>query len=93
MIGTCAGIRPSDVLRNEKTSTTNGSTAPAIKPCTIGTGIHMAIRPVSPSTAVTRTIAPASIAAPASSGKPTRSPSDAKKMSAKTFPVSRSGTR
>jgi hypothetical protein len=59
-----------DVLREVKTLTTNGITAPAIRPFTIGAGIHAAIRPVTPKTAAANTIAPASIEAPASSGKP-----------------------
>ena len=84
---------PSDVLSEEKTPTRNGITAPAIRPCTIGAGIHRASCPVSPRIAVTSTIAPASIVAPASSSNATRSPSETKKMIAKTFPVSSNGIR
>ena len=40
MIGTFAA--PSDVLRDEKMLMTNGITAPAIRPCTMGAGIHAA---------------------------------------------------
>ena len=68
-------------------------TAPAIRPCTMGAGIHRASWPVSPRIAVTSTNVPASIDAPTSSANVTRCPSETKKMSAKTFPVSSSGIR
>src|SRR5215210_1592315 len=80
-----------DVLSDVNTFTMNGITAPAISPCTIDAGIHAPTRPVSPSAAPIRTIAPASIDAPASSAKPIRPPRDAKKMIAKMLPVISSG--
>lgn len=58
-----------EVLIDEKIRTTNGITAPAISPWTIGAGIHAAIRPVRPNAAATSTITPATIDAPTSSGK------------------------
>src|SRR5436190_12602652 len=88
MSGISMAICPasSDVLSDEKTATTNGITAPAIKACRIGVGMNAASRPVRPRKAVTSTIAPANMAAPASSGNVIRLPNDAKKMRAKTFP-------
>ena len=83
----------SEVLRAVNTFTTNGSTTPAISPCTICGGIQAPIRSVTPSSASGRRIAPATIAAPASSGKVSRSPSVTKKMIAKMFPVSSNGCR
>ena len=56
-------------------------------------GIHEASRPVTPKAAVTSTIAPASIAAPVSSPKDSRCPSEAKKINAKMLPVNSSGIR
>ena len=93
IIGASIGIRtsPWDVLKDVKTSTTNGITAPAISPYTIGAGTHAAIHRVSPKIPAANTIAPARIEAPESSAKLTRSPRDAKKMIAKMFPVTSSG--
>ena len=59
------------MLSDVKMFTTKGITAPAMSPYTIGAGIQAAIRPVSPKRVATRTIAPARIVAPASSGKVT----------------------
>jgi hypothetical protein len=81
------------VLRLVKMPMTNGMTAPAIRPCTTGPGIQAASLLVSPRADVISRIAPASMAAPASSENANRSPREAKKIRAKTFPVRSSGIR
>src|SRR5919197_1659950 len=71
--------------------TTNGRTAPATRPSTMGAGTCRARRPDNPTRPRIATATPAITVAPASSGNARRLASDANRMIANTLPVRTSG--
>ncbi len=88
-VPTMAGSVPSAVNMRQ----TNGATTPAIRPMTTGAGIREVAQPVTPAAPRIITMAPATIEAPTISGNSRSPATEAKRMSARTWPVQISGTR